>query len=237
MLLIVLLILLDGFFISGIKVEKIEWHDFLPKTITNVQMDNVLLDKKKQYLFCHTKDRQKIDKLKKEGLLQEYFAVSLVDDTYILLFDADKMSLVLEKTKNFQRSGTALVGNMVFEDFYDEIMDYTFTIVPILLILLLLLIPLRLWIDILLEMALYTLLLTLVLRLGIIQINSASLLSLVFLIIYSLTLINYLYSEGMNFKRLFFGIQISIVATMVSALFLIYCNHSAPNKKIGTKIA
>jgi predicted RND superfamily exporter protein len=219
-----MLILLDGFVMSGIKVKSIQWNAFLPKTASSENNTNILLDKQKQYLFCKTKEKQKINALIKKGLVEESFEIPLVNNACILLFDAKKMNELLSQTQQFQRSGTVLLGRMVFEDFFEEINDYTFKIVPIVLVLLLFLIPLRLWVDILLEMAIYTVLLALVLRLDIIEINSASLLSLVFLIVYSLTLINYLYSEGMEFKRLFLGIQISIVATMVSALFLIYSN-------------
>lgn len=219
---LMLLVFLDGFLMSGIKVKKIQWNDFLPETASSKLNENILLDKQKQYLFCRTSNKKKIDELTKEGVLKEYIEVPLMTNTYIFVFDADKMNKLLSQTQQCQRSGTVLVGHMVFKDFFKEINYYTFKIVPVVLILLLFLIPLRLWVDILLEMALYTLFLSLVLRLNVIEINSASLLSLVFLIIYSLTLINYLYSEGMDFKRLFFGIQISIVATMISALFLIY---------------
>jgi hypothetical protein len=63
--------------------------------------------------------------------------------------------------------------------------------------------------------------LSLILNCGFFQINSASLLALIFLVIYALTLFNYIYAEGMNRRRLFFGIQISVAAAMLSAVFLV----------------
>jgi predicted RND superfamily exporter protein len=235
MILLLVLIYVDALLISGIKVQKIEWNAFLPQITTDKQATNVLLDKQKQYIFCHSSNKDEINTLKHATFIDECFSVPFIPDTYIFLFDATKMNTLLNATKKLQRSGTVLVGSMVFEEFYAEIYSYTVKIIPIVVLLLLFLMPLRLWIDILLEMAIYTLFLTLVLRLDFIQINAASLLSLLFLVIYSLTLINYLYSQGMNFKRLFLGIQISIVATMVSALFLIY-SHFGLIHSFGTML-
>jgi len=124
--------------------------------------------------------------------------------------------------QEIQKSGTFMLQQLLFDDFYKEIHHFVVRILPFTLLFLLLFIPLRLWVDILLEMLIYSLLLGVFLGLGFFEINAASLLALLFLFIYSLTLINYLYSENIDVKRLSFGIGVSIVATMLSALFLIY---------------
>jgi len=217
-----LLILIDFTIIGEINLQKIEWNAFLPKSNLELsKIESSLTDRDKQYLFCHIKSKQKLQELQTSVGLDKCIALTYPADTYILLFDANKMDEVLAKTSMFEKSGTILLGKLFFNDFYDELYTYSIKILPFILILLLFFIPLRLWVDILLEMAIYTLLLVSVLRLGYFEINSASLLSILFLIIYSLTLINYLYSENMHKKRLFFGIQVSIIATMISAFFLL----------------
>lgn len=197
---------------SGIKVQPVEWSEFLPKTEQTTQFENRFTDKTKQYMFCY---------LDREKELPDCEKITLLPNLYIFIFNVNNINQILDTTRELERSGTLLLGEIIFNDFYQELFIYTFKIVPFILILLLFLIPLHIWVDILLEMSLYTFFLSLVLRLDFLEINLASLLSLVFLIIYSLTLINYLYSQGMSMRRLFFGIQISIVATMVSAFFLI----------------
>ena len=219
--LLTVLLLLNVFMIEGIKVEHIEWRSLFPQQSTTEQGQNSLLQKQKQYLFCHFEANQSKDMLQNSALFDANMPIQSSKNSYICIFDANKSALVLQKLQGVQKSGTLMLQKILFDDFYAEIRSYSIKILPFTLLILLLIIPLRLWLDILLEMALYTLLLSTMLRLGYVTVNAASLLALLFLVIYSLTLINYLYSEKMDIKRLFFGIQISIIATIISALFLV----------------
>jgi len=173
-------------------------------------------------MFCHLDSKKELKKVQESGLIDECITLKDEKNTYIFLFDANNTKPLLSMTDGASKSGTLLLGTLLFDNFYEELYKYSVQVLPFIVLLLLLFIPLRLWIDILLEMAIYTFFLSLTLSLGLFDVNAASLLSLLFLVIYSLTLINYLYSENMSMKRLFFGIQISIVATMISAIFLIF---------------
>lgn len=219
---LVILICIDIMIIMQIKVSPIEWNSFLPKTVTSSTLKSSLTDKHKQYIFCNLKSKEELKKFRESGLIDTYISLRGKKGTYIFVFDANKTSALLKMTEGVPKSGTLLLGRLLVDNFYEELYGYSIKLLPVTVILLLLFIPLRLWIDILLEMAIYTFFLSLTLNLGIFELNAASLLSLLFLVIYSLTLINYLYSENMSMKRLFFGIQISIVATMLSAVFLIF---------------
>lgn len=220
-LLLSLLIVADVWMMKDIRLQKIEWSSFLPKEHSAAQRSQKF--EQEQYLFVHIPSRAQLEKLKALPALKHIIPIDKAKRSYMLLFSMKDMGNVLSAVASMQKSGTALVGDLLVGEVIKELGNYLY-LVPITVALLLLFVPLRLWIDLLLEMALYTLCLVAVLRLGFVEINAASLLSLVFLIIYSLTLINYLYSDGMNYKRLFFGIQVSIAATIVSALLLIDSN-------------
>ena len=208
---LIILVILNIFVIEKIDVQKIEWSELFPKKEQQLPL---------QYLFCHTDGQTPLTQQTRQ-LLQKDLLVDAKKNIHLLLFDANRSKQLLHTLQCKARSGTVLVKEMLFEDFYKEIHFYTLYILPMTLLVLLFIIPLRLWLDILLEMALYTLLLMSVLKLSSFVINVASLLALLFLVIYSLTLINYIYSQKMDIKRLSFGIQISIIATIVSALFLL----------------
>ena len=209
--------------LTSIDVHPIEWNSFLPKSLYEPK-GQLIANGQKQYLFCKIPTAEDMQKLKRTGLVEKIIPLQNHQNTYILLFDISKLTPLLDVTKQYEKSGTSMVGGLLFENFFEELSLYTTKMLPFILLALLLLIPFELWLDITIEMALYLLLLSFVLSLGFFEINSASLLATVFLVIYALTLINYIYSEGMDKKRLFFGIQISVAATIISALFLVASN-------------
>jgi hypothetical protein len=219
---IILLIILfaDYASVTHIHVNPIEWSSFLPKSPA-IHDKEVVLDGHKQYLFCSIPSVNTPKEWKKQQLIDRYVPLENYSNTYLLIFDISNLNTVIEKTKEYPRSGTSIVGNILFKNFFQELGFYTLVIFPFVLMILLLFIPLRLWINIVMEMGLYLLALSIVLNFGFFEINSASLLALIFLVIYALTLFNYIYAEGMNPRRLFFGIQISVAATMLSAVFLV----------------
>jgi len=220
-IIILLAILICDYTIAiHIPVDPIEWSSFLPKSPA-AHDTTALLNGHQQYLFCNISDPSIPQEYKNNHLIDRYMLLEEYKNTYLLIFDISKLNDVLEQTQEYSRSGTSVVGNILFKNFFHELEFYTLIIFPFVLIILLFFIPVRLWIDIIMEMALYFLALAIILNLGFFEINSASLLALIFLVIYALTLINYIYAEGMDPKRLFFGIQISVAATMLSALFLV----------------
>jgi hypothetical protein len=215
-----LILIADYAIVSRIHVDPIEWNSFLPKSPAVHDRDTVL-DGHQQYLFSAISSKNILKELKKQSIIDRYIPLEEYPNTYLLIFDSSKLNTVLELTKEYPRSGTSIVGNILFKNFFQELGFYTLVIFPFVLMILLLFIPLRLWIDIVMEMGLYLMALSLILNCGFFQINSASLLALIFLVIYALTLFNYIYAEGMNRRRLFFGIQISVAAAMLSAVFLV----------------
>ena len=217
-LLLVLLGVLNLLLIQQIPIAKIEWNKLFPQEQIRTQQ-SLLQDK--QYVLCHLEKKERIQSIKNSPLFESVVALPNKKGVYLCLFDTHKKKRVLDYLQGIKKSGTLMVEEMLFNDFSQEIRLFSTHILPFTLLFLLLFIPLRLWVDILLEMFIYSLLLGLFLRLGFFEVNVASLLALLFLFIYSLTLINYLYSENMDVKRLSFGIGVSIVATMLSALFLI----------------
>jgi len=217
-LLLLLFIAANIFVISHIPFSTIEWSKLFPQQ--HQTQKNILLSK--QYILCHLDANHSVAYLQNSPLFESVVALPEEKDTYLCLFDMHNKEQINRYLQNVQKSGTFVVQQLLFDDFYKEIHHFVVKILPFTLLFLLFFIPLRLWIDLLLEISIYTLFLGLFLELGFFEINSASLLALLFLFIYALTLINYLYSENIDLKRLSFGISISIVATMLSALFLIY---------------
>jgi hypothetical protein len=217
---LLIILISDYTIVTRIHVDPIEWSSFLPKSPT-VQDKEVVLDGHKQYLFCSIPSESLPKEWKNQRLIDRYLPLEEYPHTYLLIFDIEKLNTVIEKTKEFPRSGTSIVGNILFKNFFQELGFYSLVIFPFVLMVLLFFIPLRLWMDIVMEMGLYLMALAIVLNFGFFEINSASLLALIFLVIYALTLFNYIYAEGMNPRRLFFGIQISVAATMLSAVFLV----------------
>lgn len=215
-----MILVADYALVTRIHVDPIEWSSFLPKSPVSHHQE-VMLDGHKQYLFCAVPTENIPIEWKKQHLIDRYVPLEEYPDTYLLIFNISNLNAVIEKSKEYPRSGTSIVGNILFKNFFQELGFYTLVIFPFVLMILLLFIPLRLWIDIVMEMGLYLMALSIVLNFGFFVINSASLLALIFLVIYALTLFNYIYAEGMNPRRLFFGIQISVAATMLSAVFLV----------------
>lgn len=210
---------MDYAFISNIEVHKIEWSSFLPKSPDSKE-SMTPINGHQQYLFCALESESIAQDLKKRHIIDKYTSLKDEKNSYLFVFDVSKLNTVLEETKEFPRSGTSVIGHILFENLFDELQTYIMFVLPFVFILLLLFIPLALWLDIIIEIALYALLLGIILNFNFFEINSASLLALMFLVIYAVTLINYIYAEGMDRKRVFFGIQVSVIATMLSALFL-----------------
>jgi hypothetical protein len=218
-LLLLVLLFIDYNFISTIHVNKIEWSSFLPQS-PEIKESITPINAHQQYLFCALDSEKIAQDFKKQHLIDKYIVLKNEKNTYLFIFDISKLNTVLEQTQEYPRSGTSVIGHILFENLFAELRLYAMVVLPFVLILLLLFIPLSLWLDLIIEMALYALLLGVILNFDFFEINSASLLALMFLVIYAITLINYIYAEGIDRKRVFFGIQISVVATMLSALFL-----------------
>lgn len=206
-------------FISNIEVNKIEWSSFLPASPDSKE-SITSISEHQQYLFCTLESENIAQDFQAQHIIEKYVLMKNSKKTYILIFDASKLNDVLEQTKEYPRSGASVIGHVLFENLFNELNMYTLYILPCVLLVLLLFIPLSLWLDIIIEIALYALFLGITLNFDFFEINSASLLALMFLVIYAITLINYIYAEGMDRKRVFFGIQVSVIATMLSALFL-----------------
>jgi hypothetical protein len=223
--LLLLLLFVDYIFISTIHVNKIEWSSFLPQS-PEVKESITPINGHQQYLFCVLDSEDIAKDFKKQHIIDKYIALKDEENTYLLIFDVSKLNSVLEQTQEYPRSGTSVIGHIIFENLFTELRLYAMFILPFVLILLLLFIPLSLWLDLIIEMALYALFLGVILNFDFFEINSASLLALMFLVIYAITLINYIYVQGIDRKRVFFGIQVSIIATMLSALFLVSSDFS-----------
>ncbi len=205
--------------VRQIPVATMEWSKLFPQPKADARQ--TLLEQK-QYLLCHFDQEEGIPEiLENPSLFDAAVALPGKKGEYLCLFDPQKKERVLHTLDGVEKSGVVMVESLLFDDFSKEIYHFSAQILPFTLIFLLFFIPWRLWVDILLEMLLYSLLLGLFLEAGLLEVNAASLLALLFLFIYSLTLVNYLYSENVDVRRLFFGIGVSIAATMLSTLFLI----------------
>lgn len=222
-LILLIIAISDYALVTRMEITPIEWSSFLPKSPASHEKE-ITLGAHQQYLFCTLPSETLPQTWKQQRLIERYVAFSDYPQTYLLIFDISKLSTIIETTQPYPRSGTSIVGDVLFKNFFNELGIYTLIVFPFVLMILLVFIPLRLWMDIVIEMGLYLMALAAIVNLGFFEINSASLLALIFLVIYALTLINYIYAEGMDPKRLFFGIQISVLATMLSALFLVASN-------------
>ncbi len=219
LLLLSILLVLNYFFISMVEIKKVDWGDFFPQTESSYKSVE-WFSPNIQYLFIEFDKSEVADKLLSDAKIINYYQVDEKSNLHLLIFDSSQQNELLKSVETYDSSATSKIGLEIMKTFTQEINTYIMYVVPILLLLLFFLISFTYWLDILLELSgFYLLLATTVVVTGY-TLSSASLLALLFLIIYAFTLFNYLLSGEIDKSKLTFGIVISIVTTALSSLFL-----------------
>ena len=200
-----------------IPLQPVAWESFFPK-ISDVQKDNPWLSADMQYLFVYPCDEHTIERLREDGMVEASYRLDT--DGCLLLFPKKFQQAVVETFAGHQIAGTSAAGIMLLRGFSRSIGDYTQRILPILLIVSLFLFPLRYWIGVLFELSLFACFVLVVAWLLRTPLTIVSAMAALFLFIYTLTMLNYLHLSRLDRRKLLLGIGVSLVTTLISALYL-----------------
>jgi len=212
-------LVLNYIFVTSITLEKIDWNSFFPNA-QEVSQDESWFSADSQYLFIELDGAEQAEAWIESSIILNYYELNAESKLYLLLFDKNMHTKLLEAVSSYSYSGTSVIGLEIMKGFMQEAKSYGTFIVPILLLLLLVLSSFEYWVNIVLEISIFNLLVFIVFKLSNFHLDSSSLLALIFLIIYAFTLFNYLHSGEINRARLAFGITISIMTTALSSFFL-----------------
>ncbi|MHC3994100.1 RND transporter family protein [Thiomicrolovo sp. ZZH C-3] len=215
---LLLLLMFGAALMRQVEVRTVDWSHFFPDTpAATLQQQWFTPDQ--QYLFAVLSEDAPLLAWRSEGVITDYFRLDR-QDLYLLTFSRGKQNALLARVAPYPHSGTAVVGALLLQGFFDDMAFYLYAIAPFLLLLLWLLTSLTYLLNILIEIGTFTVSLLAVLVVGGIAVDPAALLAIVFLIIYALTLFNYLHSGEIGNHQLAFGITLSIATTALSSLFL-----------------
>jgi predicted RND superfamily exporter protein len=218
-LLLLALLFVNYLLVSQVPVERIDWSSFFPQSADKTGSEH-WFDANIQYLFIELPDKKRAQEWLDDAKILNFYELDARSKLYLLIFDRSQQNTLLSDLSEYSFSGTSVIGLEIMNNFIDEAKFYALYIAPFLLVLLLLITSFTYWINMLTEIGMYHLLLVLTLLLSGFRIDSASLLALIFLVIYAFTLFNYLHSGEIDRSRLAFGIIMSIGTTALSSLFL-----------------
>lgn len=213
------LLFINYLLVGQVPVERIDWSSFFPQSTDKTGSEH-WFDANIQYLFIELPDKKRAQEWLDDAKILNFYELDDRSRLYLLIFDRSQQNRLLSDLSDHSFSGTSVIGLEIMNNFIDEAKFYALYIAPFLLVLLLLITSFTYWINMLTEIGMFHLLLVLTVLLSGFRIDSASLLALIFLIIYAFTLFNYLHSGEINRSRLAFGIIMSIGTTALSSLFL-----------------
>ena len=220
-LLLLFVLVLNYILVDLIPIQRVDWSSFFPQSKNEV-IDENWFDSSSQYLFIELEKVETADKWLENSKILNYYSIDETKNLFLLIFDRSQQNNLLQEIKPYLSSGTSIVGLEIMKNFTEEVDFYLLHIVPFMLFILFIMTSLRYWLNMLLEIATFHLLLVSSIFFSGYSISAASLLALIFLIIYAFTLFNYLHSGEIKRSNLAFGIVISIVTTALSSLFLFY---------------
>jgi hypothetical protein len=218
-LLLLVLLFINYLLVSQVQVERIDWSSFFPQGSDKTASEH-WFDANIQYLFIELPDKKRVQAWLNGSKILNFYELDARSKLYLLIFDRSQQNTLLSDLSAYSFSGTSVIGLEIMNNFIDEAKFYALYIAPFLLIILLLITSFTYWINMLTEIGMFHLLLVLTVLLSGFRIDSASLLALIFLVIYAFTLFNYLHSGEIDRSRLSFGIIMSIGTTALSSLFL-----------------
>jgi len=218
-LLLLALLFVNYLLVEQVPIERIDWSSFFPQSADKKGSEH-WFDANIQYLFIELPDKKKAQEWLDRSEILNFYELDARSKLYLLMFDRSQQNTLLCHLSGYSYSGTSVIGLEIMNNFIDEAKFYALYIAPFLLILLLLITSFTYWINMLTEIGMYHLLLVLAVLLSGFRIDSASLLALIFLVIYAFTLFNYLHSGEISRSRLAFGTIMSIGTTALSSLFL-----------------
>jgi len=220
-LLLVVIMFTNYLLVESIPVQRIDWSSFFPNAQTQNSEEH-WFDTSTQYLFVELPSSDMADEWLDNSDILNYYELEEKSRLYLLIFDRKQQVSLLDKIDGYERSGTSVIGLEIMKSFTQEISYYAMYIVPFMLLLLLFITSVEYWINMLIEITAYHLFLAFSVYISAFKIDAASLMALVFLIIYAFTLFNYLHSGEIKRSTLAFGIVISVITTAISSLFLFF---------------
>ncbi|BDY13715.1 RND transporter family protein [Hydrogenimonas cancrithermarum] len=206
--------------VGRLNFVQIDWESFFPQR-SHAAIEKSWFAPTVQYLFVELPNAEVLEALKSRGVVRSFYPVVTGHTTlFLILFERRLQQEVLRSVRDFPHAGTVMASTMLLENFYGALRSYLGIVVPLLLAFSFLVFPLRYWISVLLELSIYLLFNMGVLFLFRIPVSPISMLAWLFLFIYALTLLNYMHLGEMNRGKLALGIGVSIVTTLISAIYL-----------------
>lgn len=220
-IILIVLFAINYLLVSSTPVQRVDWSSFFPQSQSE-NLDENWFDASSQYLLIELPQPDVADEWLENSKILNYYELDLETNLYLLIFERSQQTQLLDEITPYTYSGTSIVGLEIMKNFTQEANYYALYIVPFMLFILFALTSLKYWLNMLIEISSFHLALVFVVFLTGFSVNSASLLALMFLMIYAFTLFNYLHSGEISRSNLAFGISVSVFTTALSSLFLYY---------------
>ncbi len=187
---------------------------------TIVQEKTASQREQKHIVFAASKYKKTFQNFLDNGLIDGMTDIPFSKKTLIVLLPQDRDPILSQFLQNDDILGPSLIGEILSREFIQNVQKYVYIVLPFLLPVLIMLTSLKYIFNIVLEMLLILLLFLSSIALTSQQVSISYLLSLVFSMIYAFTIVNYFYYGNFQRRHLFIGLGISLLTTLLSALFL-----------------
>jgi hypothetical protein len=207
------------FMIKQLPQTSIDWETFFPTT-EKTSLEASWLKHGTQYIITSLSEMD-AEKLQKSGIIERFYSLEPYGfPATLLLFSKKKQNVLLQALRHVPKAGTAMAAEAIFDNARKAFYNFAIYIAPLLVAMGFLLFPTPYWATLLLELTLFVFLNVVVISVLGVPLNLASMLAGFFLVVYAMTLLNYLHLGDISSKKLALGIGVSLSTTLLSALFL-----------------
>ena len=211
--------ILNVLLVQHVSIIDTDIEHFFPKKTTELSHPSDSITDSR-YLFIVSKDGTLIELLEDKQLLQNQIKLPDNPDVTLAFFDKTNQSELIANLPPHSYMGTPIVGSLLSDEFMQDMQSYLWIFIPILLPLILLMTSVRYLLNVVNEVLVFSVLILGSIVFWPIQLNSAYLLSLLFIYIYVFTLINQIYYNKTPIRKLSISLAASLITTWLSALLL-----------------
>jgi len=214
------LIIINLYLVTYVELVNTDVKQFFPNNTSFQQHD---LDiEKNQYLFVATDDPQPLYDLEENHLLDGVVNLVTRPDVFLVFFNESVHQQVIDALPAKTFMGTSIVGNLLSNEFISDIQIFLVIFIPIMIPLLAFFTSVKFVLNAIGEVLFFSVFILIAVLLFDIELNSASLLSLLFSFIYIFTLINQVYYNNVATYSLALSLVASLATTGLSAFLLYY---------------
>ncbi len=218
-LLLITSIALNALLLQNVSIVGTDIEQFFPlKADSQNSKGDSIADSR--YLFVVSEDEHLYESLEEQQLIQGHIKLPETPNVALTFFSKAHQTELIQNLPPESYLGTPIVGDLLSTEFMQDMQSYLWKFIPILLPLILFMTSARYLLNVVNEVLLFSLLILGTIVFWPIPLNSAYLLSLLFIYIYVFTLINQIYYNKTPIRKLSISLAASLITTWLSALLL-----------------